>query len=201
MIKLNIGCGHDLKEGFVNIDFTRDNGADLDFDLETCRYNKLPFEDNSVVEIHAAHVLEHVTDILPLMQELHRVAMHNCLFKIWVPAGRHDSALEDPTHVRFFTHNSFWYYSQVAYARADYGYRGDWDTKSITAWVKLHIMQVINESGVPPEFAFNHFNNIIDEFEVVLGAVKPIRSVTDKFPSYPPVKIEIAAEDSVYEEK
>jgi len=195
MIKLHLGCGKDLKEGYVNLDYTKDNGADIDFDLDSCRIHRLPFEDNSVMEIFAAHVLEHITDILPLMQELYRVAMNNCLFRIHVPAGHHDCALEDPTHVRFFTHNSFFYFSQGAYARADYGYRGDWDTKSIIGWVKEHIAKTIDDAGIPLGFALNHFNNTVDEWEVTLAAHKPLRTPEDEFPPYPRVRIQIAKEE------
>ena len=55
MKKLNLGCGTDIKDGFVNIDFIRVPGVDLVHDLTS----KLPFEDGEVDFILASDVLEH----------------------------------------------------------------------------------------------------------------------------------------------
>lgn len=55
MKKLNLGCGSDIKEGFINLDFIRGPGVDLVHDLT----NTLPFEDGSVDYILASDVLEH----------------------------------------------------------------------------------------------------------------------------------------------
>ena len=60
------------------------------------------------------------------MQELWRIAKPNAKMVIRVPHGASDDAWEDPTHVRAYFSNSFGYYSQPYYWRADYGYRGDW---------------------------------------------------------------------------
>lgn len=55
MLKLNLGCGQDIKEGYINIDIRRLPGLDVIADI--C---KLPFRNNSVDEIRAIDVLEHV---------------------------------------------------------------------------------------------------------------------------------------------
>lgn len=52
-IKLNLGCGSDIREGYVNCDLYNDK-ADQKFDSA-----KLPFHDNSVDEIMAYHIIEH----------------------------------------------------------------------------------------------------------------------------------------------
>ncbi len=69
------------------------------------------------------------------MQELHRIATPNAAVTFNVPYGSSDDAFEDPTHVRPMFMNSFLYFSQPAYWRADYGYRGDWQTEKITLFV------------------------------------------------------------------
>jgi predicted SAM-dependent methyltransferase len=59
-IKLNIGCGTDYKEGWINIDNNSDNNItrlDLNWDLR----NSLPFESNSVDYIFNEHFIEHLT--------------------------------------------------------------------------------------------------------------------------------------------
>ncbi len=59
-VKLNIGCGTDYKEGWINIDNNSDENIerlDLNWDL---RY-PLPFADNSVDFIFNEHFIEHLT--------------------------------------------------------------------------------------------------------------------------------------------
>ncbi|PGT95614.1 methyltransferase domain-containing protein, partial [Bacillus cereus] len=86
----------------------------------------LPFDDNSIDEFLAVHLLEHIQRPLDLMEELHRIAKQNAIMVCNVPYGSSDDAFEDPTHIRQFFLNSFTYFSQPIYWRADYGYRGDW---------------------------------------------------------------------------
>lgn len=60
VIKLNLGCGTDYKDGWINIDNNSDNNIsklDLNWDL---RY-PLPFRDNSVDYIFNEHFIEHLT--------------------------------------------------------------------------------------------------------------------------------------------
>lgn len=60
VVKLNIGCGTDYKEGWINIDNNSDHNIsklDLNWDLR----NPLPFADNSVDFIFNEHFIEHLT--------------------------------------------------------------------------------------------------------------------------------------------
>jgi autotransporter strand-loop-strand O-heptosyltransferase len=55
-VKLNVGCGNDIKPGYINIDYLNNKrGVDLNADLMY-----LPFKDNCVDEIFMSHTLEHV---------------------------------------------------------------------------------------------------------------------------------------------
>ncbi len=54
MLKLNLGCGNNLLDGFVNID-KYDKAADVMADI--CY---LPYEDESVDEIVAYQIIEHL---------------------------------------------------------------------------------------------------------------------------------------------
>ena len=53
MIKLNLASHGDNMPGYINVDFDHPS-ADLKADVSA-----LPFEDNSVDEIYASHILEH----------------------------------------------------------------------------------------------------------------------------------------------
>ena len=56
-LKLNLGCGPDYREGYVNCDMSNAVKRDLAIDLDSFQY---PFKDNSVDEIFCSHVLEHL---------------------------------------------------------------------------------------------------------------------------------------------
>ena len=59
-VKLNVGCGTDYKQGWINIDNNSDNNIkklDLNWDLR----NPLPFKENSVDFIFNEHLIEHLT--------------------------------------------------------------------------------------------------------------------------------------------
>lgn len=59
-VKLNVGCGTDYKEGWINIDNNSDANIeklDLNWDLR----NPLPFKDESVDYIFNEHFIEHLT--------------------------------------------------------------------------------------------------------------------------------------------
>jgi predicted SAM-dependent methyltransferase len=60
ILKLNLGCGTDYKEGWVNIDNNSDhNITKLDLNIDLRR--PLPFKDNSVDYIFHEHFMEHLT--------------------------------------------------------------------------------------------------------------------------------------------
>jgi len=105
--KLNIGCGRKVMEGYVNIDKVPLEGVDVVWDLEK---TPLPFEDNSVDEILCEHILEHIQNFMPLLEEFHRICKPNASIIVSAPYYRYEGSFRDPTHVRFFTEHSFDYF-------------------------------------------------------------------------------------------
>lgn len=102
---LVIGCGNRPKEGSINLDAVKMPGVDVVWDLEKL---PLPFPDESFVYIEAEDVLEHIHNMLPLMDELHRILKPNG--KLWIrgPHGCYPEQLwKDPTHLRAFVPGSF----------------------------------------------------------------------------------------------
>jgi SAM-dependent methyltransferase len=101
IMKINIGGGLKRYEGFVNLDIDQNTNPDYLVNLET---DRLPFEDNSVDEVRAWHILEHIgPGFFHLLQEIYRVCKHGAVFDIQVPHPRHEYFLNDPTHVRPIT--------------------------------------------------------------------------------------------------
>jgi SAM-dependent methyltransferase len=171
--RLHLGCGTDIRKGWINLDARRLPGIDVVADLDRCRDAPLPFPDDSIDEFLASHVLEHLRDPLGFMQELHRVASAGAIAVFRVPYGSSDDADEDPTHVRRLFLHSFYYFSQLGYTHADYGYRGDWDTESIVLTV---------DAGRHGGKSFDQLHeevrsqrNVVLEMIATLRAVKPAR--------------------------
>lgn len=100
-MKVNLGSGFKRYEGFVNVDSDPITKPDYVVDLEK---DPLPFADNTVKEIRAYHILEHIgLGFFPLLQEMYRVCEHNAIIDIHVPHHRHDYFFGDPSHIRPIT--------------------------------------------------------------------------------------------------
>jgi len=111
-MKLHLGCGNEYKKGYVNCDLSKEVNPDKVVNLE----KKLPFKDNSVSEIIANHVLEHIQNFIPLMHEINRVCKKGTVIKIKTPFFSAWGQFNDPTHVRFFTPFTFNYFKKGNYS-------------------------------------------------------------------------------------
>ncbi len=96
-MKLNLGCGRDIREGWTNVDRFPGPGVDVVADLDD-----LPFPDGSAEHVYASHVLEHVVDFAATWQEIHRVLAVGGTLHGRVPYGLNT----DPFHVRYFDERS-----------------------------------------------------------------------------------------------
>lgn len=171
--KLNLGCGKKPLEGWINVDKIPLEGVDVVADLDQCQTTKLPFPDDSIDEFLASHLLEHLHDPLPFMEDLYRIAKPNAKITFRLPYGSSDNAFEDPTHVRPYFLQSFGFFSQPFYFKADYQYRGDWQPNQITLLVESQRHQ--GKTAEQILYEINTYRNIVKEMIVEMYAVKPIR--------------------------
>jgi len=83
-IKLNLGCGNDLREGYINCDVREIKGVNLCFDLEE---HALPFQDGIISEIVLRDALEHINwrKTEWLLNECYRVLKPNGKIYIQTP--------------------------------------------------------------------------------------------------------------------
>ena len=107
-LKLNLGAGWDGTDGFIRVD--RAGEPDIRLDMS----KPLPFADDTFVEIRAFHVLEHIERryLVPLMNECWRILEPEGVMEIEVPLFPTEAAMSDPTHVSFFTAQTFDYFTK-----------------------------------------------------------------------------------------
>ena len=108
MDKLNLGCGFDHRDGYLNSDSFYECKPDVLINIEETPW---AFRDNAFQHILLKHVLEHVgqnySGFKAIMQELYRITTNQGTIEIHIPHFRHDSFWSDPTHVRAFTLSTF----------------------------------------------------------------------------------------------
>jgi SAM-dependent methyltransferase len=102
-VKLNLGCGTDIRTGYLNLDRANLPGVDLVWDIMVF---PLPFDDCSADEILCYSVLEHV-DYVPLLRELYRILRKSGSLRIEVPHFTSVAMYTDPTHRNFFGCGTF----------------------------------------------------------------------------------------------
>jgi len=112
---LDIGSGHKKIEiqdaEIVRLDFYDKTHADIICNLEE---GKLPFKDNEFDIVSSRHTLEHVKNLLPIINEMWRVTKPGGIIKIIVPYFASSLAHSSIDHVRFFSYTSFDPYTKEA---------------------------------------------------------------------------------------
>ncbi len=92
---LDVGCGETKKVPWaVGIDRVKTAAADVVHDLDVFPW---PFPDNSFDGVVAAHVVEHVADVLKLFDELHRICRAGAQVRVATPHYTSPDAFADPT--------------------------------------------------------------------------------------------------------
>ncbi len=101
--KLNLGCGTDIRKGWVNLDVAPLPGVDVVHDLNDL---PLPFADETFEEILCQDVLEHL-EYIPVLRELHRILKPGGRLHIRVPHFTSRLSYVDPTHKKLFSFQTF----------------------------------------------------------------------------------------------
>ncbi len=101
---LDIGCGKRKIKGAIGIDCEKDSDADL-----ICDLNKFPysFKNNTFDLIYCFDILEHLNDIIKVIDELYRISKQEAKIIISVPHFSSHNSYTDLTHKRAFAVRSF----------------------------------------------------------------------------------------------
>lgn len=118
---MNLGSGKDYKLGWLNIDILERTQPDLVLDLgkevnfpiksRTLGGGQIWLEENSLDQIYANNVLEHVPDLPCIMTNLLALLKEEGELELEVPYEKATTAWQDPTHLRAMNKNSWIYYT------------------------------------------------------------------------------------------
>ena len=96
---LNLGCGKKYVPGALNVDVTPATNPDVLHDLNQCPW---PFPDSHFREVQAFDVLEHLGDLIAVMEEIHRICENGALVRITTPHFSCANSYTDLTHRHHF---------------------------------------------------------------------------------------------------
>jgi predicted SAM-dependent methyltransferase len=135
-VKLNLGCGCNKIEGFINIDKMKSDAVDLILDI-SC--NSLPFQSSSVDAIVCFHTLEHIEKRhhFFIFKEIHRVLKRNSTFLLSFPEF---SAVAKNWLCNYLGKRSFW--EATIYGRQLH--EGDYH---VCAMDKVEVRRQLQECG------------------------------------------------------
>ena len=107
--KLNLGCGTDIKKGYINLDKSKLRGVDVVHDLDKYPW---PFKNNYFDEVYGQDAIEHVNDLFRAMREIRRICKHNAVVRLIVPYW-HSSAAFYPNHHYFFNVDGLKFFTET----------------------------------------------------------------------------------------
>lgn len=131
MTRLNLGCGQHPMEGWVNVDHFPGPGVDVAMNIENDHAYLRHFGVDSITEVMASHVIEHLVNPLAMMQGLYSVCAPDARATFACPYGSSDDADENPTHVRRMFVGSWGYFGQPMWWRDSTDYTADWVVEEI----------------------------------------------------------------------
>lgn len=162
MRKLNVGCGTDIREGWVNLDNANIPGVDVVHNIEQL---PLPFGDNMFDEVECQDILEHI-DYPPVLKDIHRILAPGGVVHIRVPHFTSKNNAIDPQHIRTFSIETFdffcketvtyqrfgaYYVDRIAGPYRDFAFTSyvqgphiTFDTKNF--WLDRLIQRIVNRS-------------------------------------------------------
>ncbi len=105
-MKLDLGCGDQVRPGFVGVDRSPSAGAQIVCDLTT----RFPFRSDCVEEVWMDNLIEHVLDVPHLMSEVARVCRNGAQVTVRTPHFTSQASWRDPTHLHHFSYFSLDYF-------------------------------------------------------------------------------------------
>lgn len=160
-IIVDLGCGSKKLQGAFGLDCQKLPGIDTVCNFEWA----LPLKTSSVDVVHLSHIVEHIRDLIPFMEEVYRICRPGGEVRIIAPYYTSRGAFRDPTHVRYITEDTFQYFEPPT----PYGVRTDFRIEKIEYDVRKPFRFF-------PKYFQKRFRrylwNVVDNMVVTLRAVK-----------------------------
>lgn len=145
---LDVGCGNHKIPGALGIDLVAGPQIDIVHDLDRMPW---PVQSNAFDVIRLWSVMEHLHDLVAVMEEVHRVARPGAMVLIGTPHFSSANAYTDPTHVHFLSGRFLDYFVQGTEMSGHYGF---YSTARFTLlerrvtlspfWARLRITRLMN---------------------------------------------------------
>ncbi len=118
-VSIDLGCGWRKKPGAIGLDVAKIPGVDVIADVG----KPLPLRDNSVDDLQASHIVEHVDDLMAFMGEIWRVCKPGASVYLRFPHGTSKFVTwKDPTHKRGVLLATFEYFDPATFDGQAWGY-------------------------------------------------------------------------------
>jgi len=113
---LDLGCGTRKRPGLTGIDRVGSEEI-IAWDLESWLPGDLGPQDVIVAD----NILEHINNLIPLMNVCRKALLPNGRMHVRVPSATTAAAFQDPTHVRYFVPETFDYFDIAHNRWQEYG--------------------------------------------------------------------------------
>lgn len=127
MCKIDIGCGKGKMPGYIGLDIRPSSEVDIVCDIE----EGIPLKSNSITLIYSNHFLEHIKNVVFVMQEIYRVSKSGANIILRVPYYTSIGAFKDPNHKSLFTEETFRYFSSYQWKGFNYKFDVDFQVERI----------------------------------------------------------------------
>lgn len=160
---LDLGCGRQRHTNSIGIDINLASSADVIGDLNQIPY---PFAADTFDEIWCDSIIEHLTDVMATMKEIHRIARSGAMVTIIVPHFTSVDAFTDSTHRHFFSTRSFDYvtgdFPEYSYYETDikFGKRG----VHIDFWPLPRLGGIQPQRWLGAGLLANHYPSLYERF-------------------------------------
>lgn len=159
-VSIDLGSGPRKLPGVFGFDLYLREGVDVVCDLE----RDLPIKADAVDVMLCSHVMEHIRNFVPLMEEIYRVCRDGAEVRISVPYYTSKGAFRDPTHVRYFTEDTFQHFEPPTYGvKTDFRIEEvKFDLRKPFRWFPRYLQKRCRR----------YLWNVVDNMQVTLRAVK-----------------------------
>ncbi|MEJ2194454.1 MAG: methyltransferase domain-containing protein [Ignavibacteriaceae bacterium] len=132
MNRLNLGCGNDIKDGYINLDVV-DYGGNRIHDLNSFPY---PFEDSFFDEVFASHILEHLNNFHEYITEIYRILKPDGVLIVYAPFFLNTKYFGEPDHKIPFSIRTFDNYEYIGNKKLKFYEK--WKLKHRTNFITSH---------------------------------------------------------------